>query len=886
MQTRNQAKHQKQSSGTLAEISQDGVNKLLRQVNPSGTAENGLKSNGKQGSSTSSKINVNLDAEIRGKDASGDTNWGRDVVGEICQQKLVRDEEGTDESDWEDGSISKNLYEELPRRIRKLLSLYIRFICYVCWPGRLIDSACSDPFIQAVLLSLLPSRLLQISEVPKLTVNVLAPLVTWFHNYFRVRSPSGGEVPFHSSLAVALETREGTLEEVVALSVALFRALNLTARFVSMMDVASLKPELEKPGLSNLDVRVERKDIFNSSTLMVTGPHQEGIISARSSLLSEENIHETSLACASEIESCNSSRKTNDKDFLSADQLKMPDLSASETRTCSEGANKPHRKGDLEFQMQLEMALSATSVGILKRNLDSDIDNSHSSPSKASAPLKRIRSENSTSSSQDLSIAVGSRKVGAPLYWAEVYCSGENMTGKWVHVDAVNFIIDGEDKVEAAALACKKSLRYVVAFAGNGAKDVTRRYCAKWYRISSKRVNSLWWDAVLAPLKELESGATGGVVLLDQHELDSTTVFEEVEQKKQDHLTQECKQGNAGLLEMLGTGANKGHGKRFATETTMRNNSAIASRSCLEDMELKTRALTEPLPSNQQAYRNHPLYAIAKWLTKYQILHPKGPVLGFCSGHPVYPRSCVQALHTKERWLHEGLQVRANELPAKVVASNAKQQKGQVALLENSAEVGSGRTVALYGKWQTEPLCLPHAVNGIVPKNERGQVDVWSEKCLPPGTVHLKLPRLVPVAKRLDIDFAPAMVGFDFQNGRSIPVYEGIVVCSEFKDAILEAYGEEEERREEEEKKRDEKQAISRWYQLLSSVVVRQRLNDSYGVSCSSQSNVNPQEQMICLVHTLTPARIKSILILSSRMSRKPSRASRQHTQRIMSTYI
>lgn len=71
-------------------------------------------------------------------------------------------------------------------------------------------------------------------------------------------------------------------------------------------------------------------------------------------------------------------------------------------------------------------------------------------------------------------------------------------------------------------------------------------------------------------------------------------------------------------------------------------------------------------------------------------------------------------------------------------------------------------------------------------QNERGQVDVWSEKCLPPGTVHLRLPRVVPIAKRLEIDFAPAMVGFEFRNGRSFPVFEGIVVCAEFKDAILE----------------------------------------------------------------------------------------------------
>lgn len=67
-----------------------------------------------------------------------------------------------------------------------------------------------------------------------------------------------------------------------------------------------------------------------------------------------------------------------------------------------------------------------------------------------------------------------------------------------------------------------------------------------------------------------------------------------------------------------------------------------------------------------QAYRNHPLYAIEKWLTKYQILYPKGPILGFCSGHAVYPRTCVQTLHTKERWLREGMQVKENELPSKV----------------------------------------------------------------------------------------------------------------------------------------------------------------------------------------------------------------------------
>uniref|UniRef100_A0A2N9FRM3 Reverse transcriptase domain-containing protein n=1 Tax=Fagus sylvatica TaxID=28930 RepID=A0A2N9FRM3_FAGSY len=263
--------------------------------------------------------------------------------------------------------------------------------------------------------------------------------------------------------------------------------------------------------------------------------------------------------------------------------------------------------------------------------------------------------------------------------------------------------------------------------------------------------------------------------------------------------------------------------------------------SSLEDMELETRALTEPLPTNQQAYRNHQLYAIERWLTKYQILHPKGPILGFCSGHPVYPRSCVHTLKTKERWLREGLQVKANELPVKELKRSAKLQKVQV---PEDDECGGGNyegIIKLYGKWQLEPLHLPHAVNGIVPKNERGQVEVWSEKCLPPGTVHLRLPRVFYVAKRLEIDYAPAMVGFEFRNGHSHPVFDGIVVCAEFKDAIVEAYAEEEERREAEERKRNEAQAISRWYQLLCSIITRQRLNNRYGDSLSSQTSTNNQ---------------------------------------------
>ena len=44
------------------------------------------------------------------------------------------------------------------------------------------------------------------------------------------------------------------------------------------------------------------------------------------------------------------------------------------------------------------------------------------------------------------------------------------------------------------------------------------------------------------------------------------------------------------------------------------------------------------------------------------------------------------------------------------------------------------------------------------------------------------------MAKRLGIDCAPAMVGWDYHCGGSHPVFEGYVVCEEFEDTLMDAW--------------------------------------------------------------------------------------------------
>ncbi|GKE79079.1 DNA repair protein RAD4, partial [Tanacetum coccineum] len=76
-------------------------------------------------------------------------------------------------------------------------------------------------------------------------------------------------------------------------------------------------------------------------------------------------------------------------------------------------------------------------------------------------------------------------------------------------------------------------------------------------------------------------------------------------------------------------------------------------------------------------------------------------------------------------------------------------------------------------------------------RNERGQAYVWPEKCLSPGTAQLGFQRIWSIAKKLKINYAYVMVGFEFRNGRSSYIYNVIVVCTKFKYAILEVYAEE-----------------------------------------------------------------------------------------------
>ncbi|KAH9538704.1 hypothetical protein CY35_15G019900 [Sphagnum magellanicum] len=650
--------------------------------------------------------------------------------------------------------------------------------------GRLISSSCDDQLLQGSLISVLPSRLLAPIDTEKVLLTRLEHLVSWFRSNFRLLTPGEGSSRvegisvdcLEKRLSQVLQDQAGSAEELSALSVALFRGLGFTTRYVMVLDVSSLKPDAEsleasvdyEPNLSFQDINIGVGSQIDLETKKVA---------TLSQILAHWRPHNPS----------NATRLDGVRTMLFADagtgsnvnrrgqgQIHEKGRGLSRDGGASLGSNDAvagepseqtpsKRRGDAEFELELARALAATAAAAAAVEGGNEPIEVSENGTRKDISVRSLEQEPRSKSVLTEgrgggNAAIWSRKMGPLLHWAEIYC-GEGDTGRWVHVDAARGVVDGAEKVEGAAAACHLPLRYVVAFAGSGAKDITRRYVTHWSTIAPLRVDAAWWDATLRPLKHLEAAATAGP-------------------------------STAQVAEGLGMEGLKG-----STDGTCldfpRGKGLSDHRSSLEDMEMDTKTYMEPLPTNQQAYKTHHLYVLERWLNKYETLHPKGPVLGFCAGLPVYPRTCVQTLHTPDRWLREGRKVKQGETPV---------------------------------------------------KNERGQVDVWSEKCIPPGTVHLRFPRLVPVAQRLKIDFAPAMVGFEIRRGKSVPVYEGIVVCEEFKEKLMEAYLQAEMQRDAELLRKRVDQAMARWRQLLHSVATRQRLRATYEAAPIETAFQKPHE--------------------------------------------
>ncbi|EEY57036.1 DNA repair protein, putative [Phytophthora infestans T30-4] len=258
------------------------------------------------------------------------------------------------------------------------------------------------------------------------------------------------------------------------------------------------------------------------------------------------------------------------------------------------------------------------------------------------------------------------------------------------------------------------------------------------------------------------------------------------------------------------------------------NDDTNMEKALVEEKEkLETLKLAEGMPTSLEGFRKHDMYVLERHLSHFECLHPRS-VVGLFKGQSVFLREHVQPLRSAFKWRHLGREVKESERqkPAKWQARGNDTGKDS----DGAAEEGkSNGSLALFGLWQTVEFEPPPMVDGRVPKNKYGNIEIWSPAHIPRGAVHLCLPRIDAIAESLGIDFAPAVVGFEVRNGRPMPKMSGVVVATSHEEMLLDAHAERQQQTIEKALAHNQKLVLRRWAKLTKRLLLRQRLEDDYG---------------------------------------------------------
>ncbi|KIW04418.1 hypothetical protein, variant [Verruconis gallopava] len=332
-----------------------------------------------------------------------------------------------------------------------------------------------------------------------------------------------------------------------------------------------------------------------------------------------------------------------------------------------------------------------------------------------------------------------------PVFWVEAFNSAHQ---KWIAIDPIaTHTVNKPARLEPGVNDARNSMCYVFAFEEDGvARDVTRRYA----------------KAFTAKTRKLRVESTDG--------------------------------GARWLRKAL---------KLFSRVPAL-------DRDALEDAELTAKAAAEGIPKNVLDFKNHPLFALERHLRRNEVIYPKtesGRINVGTANKPkfesVYRRSNVHVVKSAAKWFRLGREIKMGEQPMK----HAMPRKG-VRVTESPLETDTAEHtgVGLYAVFQTKVYVPPPVVNGKIPKNAYGNIDVFVPSMIPEGAVWIRAPEAKQAARILSIDYADAVTGFDFQRRHGTARIDGVVVaeeCFEAMEIVCEAIRETAREEREEDKKRE-----------------------------------------------------------------------------------
>lgn len=376
---------------------------------------------------------------------------------------------------------------------------------------------------------------------------------------------------------------------------------------------------------------------------------------------------------------------------------------------------------------------------------------------------------------------------GWPVFWTEVW---DKDSKKYVSIDPMVKklieVVSWKSKLEPPMNCVRNNAWYVVGYDRvGGVRDITRRYCkelnakGRKKRITREERWAKWWRDVLRGACSRQR--------LKENRVDK---FEEVE---------------------------------------------------FEELGLK-----EGMPLNVGDFKGHPVYVLESDLKFNEVLMPKISCGGLANKGkskkakdgfiPVYKRSNVQVVRSARGWFMRGRVLKVGERPMKI----REKKKGKVKRgMEDDFELSDGEAgdgdddeddTRLYAESQTELYKPPAVVNGVIPKNAFKNIDVYERWMIPAGCVHIKSKYAERAAKMMGVEYANAVVGFEFRGRRDVSArIEGIVTLEEYAEAIVLLCGGIVESEVDEEKRREDMVNLRAWSVLLAKLKISKRLRLDHG---------------------------------------------------------
>ncbi|OLN98059.1 DNA repair protein rhp42 [Colletotrichum chlorophyti] len=391
-----------------------------------------------------------------------------------------------------------------------------------------------------------------------------------------------------------------------------------------------------------------------------------------------------------------------------------------------------------------------------------------------------------------------------PQYWTEVLSP---VTKKYLPVDPIvkNIIGNNRDLIESLeprgskADKAKQVMAYVVGFSQDGtAKEVTVRYLRK----------QLWPGRTKGTRKPVEKvpiyNRHGKVKRYDQLDWFKTALHGFVRGSQRHPLTEEDEVEDS--TDLTPAQPEKKEVKEGSETLAYYKQS---KEFCLE-RHLKREEALLPTAAPVKTFKNK----------------GKG---GEISQEPVYSRKDVVNVKSAETWHKQGRAPIAGEQPLKRVPYRAATTNRRREIAEAEALSGEKVLQGLYSFEQTDWIIPPPIKDGIIPKNEYGNIDLFAEHMCPEGAVHVPFRGAVKVCKRLKIDYAEAVVDFEFGHRMAVPVIQGVVVAEEYHDQVMEEIRKDEAERARKEDEKRRKEALRLWSRFLKGLRIVERIRQDYG---------------------------------------------------------